>query len=150
MDAAVTGFVLEQVTSAGSVVGESAGDRAAQPVAVPACSWFIPAPLVGAAPGVAGWRLDTLPKVLPAGHVQALLAAHDLSTPVGLRDHAVLVTRARLGLRGGEVAALRLGDVEWCAGQIVVRGKGSRIERLPLPAEVGEVLAGYVTGGRPR
>ncbi|MEO7116020.1 MAG: site-specific integrase [Caldimonas sp.] len=111
---------------------------------------WISSPLVAVVPAVAGWRLASLPKGLPSAQVQALLAAHDLDRPVGLRDHAVLVVLARLGLRGAEVAALQLVDVEWRAGQLVVRGKGSRIERLPLPAEVGRALADYLTGARPR
>jgi site-specific recombinase XerD len=86
---------------------------------------------------------------LPSEQVQSLLTAHDLDTRVGLRDHAVLVVLARLGLRGAEVAALKLTDIEWRAGQLVVQGKGSRVERLPLPAEVGQALADYVTRGRP-
>ena len=130
--------------------GESTSDRAAQPCCG---SWhvqgLIQAPLVAAVPGVAGWRVSELPRVLPPAQVEALLSAHDHATPVGLRDHAVLVTLARLGLRGGEIAALRLADVDWRAGEIVVRGKGSRIERLPLPSEVGASLAGYLTGARP-
>lgn len=149
--AAVTGFVLEQSAASASIHSAKA-----QVTALRALLRFlhvhglIPAPLVAAVPGVAGWRLSELPRLLPAAQVTALLAAHDLSTPVGLRDHAVLVTLARLGLRGAEVGALRLADVDWRAGQLVVRGKGSRVEALPLPAEVGAALAGYLTGGRPR
>jgi site-specific recombinase XerD len=93
--------------------------------------------------------LGALPRGLQSGQVDALLSAHDTGTPVGLRDRAVLVVLARLGLRGAEVAAIRLVDVDWRGGDIVVRGKGSRVERLPLPAEVGAVLAAYLTGGRP-
>jgi site-specific recombinase XerD len=111
---------------------------------------MIPHPLVGAVPAVAGWRLSALPRGLETGQVAAVLAGPDRSTAVGLRDHAVLMMLARLGLRGAEVAALGLEDVDWRAGQVVVRGKGSRIERMPLPVEVGEALAAYVTGGRPR
>lgn len=61
-----------------------------------------------------------------------------------------MVVLARLGLRGAEAAALRLTDVDWRDGQIAVRGKRSRIERLPLPTEVSEALAGYLTSARPR
>jgi integrase/recombinase XerD len=68
---------------------------------------------------------------------------------VGLRDHAVLVALARLGLRGREIAAIRLADIDWRAGEIVVRGKGARIEQLPLPSEVGAALAEYLTSARP-
>ena len=111
--------------------------------------WLIQAPLVAAVPGVAGWRASELPRILAPAQVEALLSAHDLATSVGLRDHAVLVVLARLGLRGGEIAAIRLADVDWRAGEIVVRGKGARIERLPLPSEVGAALADYLTGARP-
>jgi integrase/recombinase XerD len=106
---------------------------------------LIRAPLVAAVPGVAGWRASELPRVLAPGQVEALLSAHDHTTPVGLRDHAVLVALARLGLRGGETAAIRLADVDWRAGEMVVRGKGARIEQLPLPSEVGAALAEYLT-----
>ena len=84
-----------------------------------------------------------------SGQVDALLAAHDLTDPVGLRDHAILVTLARLGLRGAEVASINLRDIDWHAGEIVVLGKGSRLERLPLPAEVGAALAAYLSNSRP-
>ena len=82
--------------------------------------------------------------------VAALLAAPDTGTAAGRRDRAILLVLARLGLRGGEVAALRLADVDWRAGEVVVRGKASRVERLPLPSEVGEALARYLTSARPR
>jgi integrase/recombinase XerD len=62
----------------------------------------------------------------------------------------VLVLLARLGLRAGEVAALRTRDVSWRAGEILIRGKGGRQERLPLPADVGSALAGYCQNSRPR
>src|SRR5664279_3171354 len=109
----------------------------------------VPLPLTAAVPGVAGWRLAALPRGLEAEQVRALLAAHDdVASPAGLRDHAVLVTLARLGLRGAEIAALRLDEVDWHRGEIVVRGKGARVERLPLPVEVGAAWVAYLTGAR--
>jgi site-specific recombinase XerD len=105
--------------------------------------------LAGAVPNVAGWRLASLPRGLPAGQVEAVLTAPDTATAAGLRDRAVLTLLARLGLRGAEAAALGLDDVDWRRGEIVVRGKGSRVERIPLPADVGKALASYVTDGRP-
>ena len=57
---------------------------------------------------------------------------------------------SRLGLRAGEVAAAELGDVDWRAGEILVRGKGRHRDRLPLPADVGQALADYVQYARPR
>lgn len=148
---AVTAFIIEQAKAAGSVWSAKA-----QVTATRALLRFlhvqglIPASLTAAVPGVAGWRLAALPRGLAREQVQALLAANsNVATPAGLRDHAVLVTLAQLGLRGAEVAALRLEDVDWRGGQIVFRGKGARMERLPLPAEVGTALVAYLTGARP-
>ncbi len=106
--------------------------------------------LTGAVPSVASWRLAGLVKALDARSVGRLLAGCDRRTGVGRRDFAIIVLLSRLGLRAGEVAALRLADVDWRAGELLVRGKGSRHERLPLPADVGDALAGWVERGRPR
>jgi site-specific recombinase XerD len=106
--------------------------------------------LVGAVPAVASWRLAALPRGLPAAEVERLLAGCDPKTPVGRRDYAVLVLLARLGLRSAEAAGLQLDDIDWRAGEVAVCGKGSRVERLPLPAPAGEALARWLTDGRPR
>ena len=79
----------------------------------------------------------------------ALLPGCDRGAAVGRRDVAILTLLARLGLRGGEVAALTLDDIDWHQGEIVVRGKGGRRDRLPLPADVGEALVAYLRAGRP-
>ena len=106
--------------------------------------------LADAVPSVAGWRLAGLIKALDTRSVARLLASCDRRTRVGRRDFAIVVLLVRLGLRAGEVAALELGDVDWRAGEILVRGKGGRQERLPLPSDVGEALAGWLERGRPR
>jgi integrase len=72
------------------------------------------------------------------------------ATAVGRRDLAVVALLVRLGLRAGEVARLKLDDVDWRAGEIVVVGKGPRLERLPLPNDVGEAIVDYVREARPR
>jgi integrase/recombinase XerD len=100
-------------------------------------------------PGVATWRLSHLPKTLPPEQVEQLLASCDRSTPTGNRDYAILLLLARLGLRGGEVLAMTLEDLDWERSEIVVRGKGQRLERLPLSAEVGAALACYLRDVRP-
>lgn len=97
----------------------------------------------------AAHRSAGLPKGLPAGQVAALLASCDRQTVNGLRDRAILTMLTRLGLRAGEIAALELEDVDWRQGQFVVGGKGGRRDRLPLPADVGQVLVGYLEAGRP-
>lgn len=105
--------------------------------------------LQGAVPAVAGWRGGGLPKALPDGQVAVLLGACDRDTATGRRDFAVLTLLARLGLRACEVSALELGDIDWRAGTVTVRGKGRRDEQLPLPSDAGEALACYLRDGRP-
>jgi site-specific recombinase XerD len=67
----------------------------------------------------------------------------------GLRDRAILTMLTRMGLRAGEIAALELDDVDWRQGELVVRGKGGWVDRLPLPMDVGQVLVDYLQAGRP-
>ena len=105
-------------------------------------------PLVGAVPSVAGARLSGLPKGLAPANVQQLLDSCDRGTSAGRRDFAIVIVLARLGVRAGEVAALALEDVDWRAGEITVHGKGGR-QRLPLPDQAGEAIAGYLRDGRP-
>lgn len=102
-----------------------------------------------AVPGVVGWRLAHLPKALPAEQVERLLASCDRGTPAGRRDYAILMLLARLGLRGGEVSAMTLDDLDWDSGEIVVHGKGQRLARLPLPADAGAALVDYLRQDRP-
>ena len=104
--------------------------------------------LAAVVPAVAGWRGGALPRALDPGQVSGLLESCDESGVTGRRDLAVLTLLARLGLRAAEVAALQLDDVDWRAGELVIRGKGRRQERLPLPADVGAAIAGYLRGGR--
>lgn len=108
---------------------------------------LIPEPLAASVPAVARQRED-LPRGLPLGQVRRLLESCDRCTASGRRDYAILVLLSRLGLRCGEVAALELDDVDWRVGEVVIRGKGRRIDRLPLPGDVGEALADYLRHGR--
>ena len=101
-------------------------------------------------PPVAGWRETGIPKALPAGHVALLLDNCDRGDPVQVRDYAILMLVARLGLRSIEVARLQVGDVDWRAGQLIVRGKGSRRDGMPLPCDVGRALAEYLAEVRPQ
>lgn len=108
-----------------------------------------PLRLGSAVPPVGGWRLSTLPPpAMSATDIQRLLDSCDRSTGIGLRDFAMMTLVARLGLRSIEVARLELADVDWHAGELVVRGKGRRQDRLPLPVEVGEALVAYLSAGR--
>ncbi len=105
--------------------------------------------LVHAVPKVSRRRLAGLPKGLEPDQVRRLLAACDVDTAVGCRDLAILTLLVRLGLRRGEVAGLRLDDIDWRAGTISVRGKGNCHERVPLPPDVGHRMAEYLQHARP-
>jgi site-specific recombinase XerD len=109
----------------------------------------IPVRLGAAVPPVGGWRLAGIPPMIAADDVQRLLECCPRRGEVGIRDYAIVLLVARLGLRSIEVARLELGDVDWHAGEILVRGKARRQDRMPLPADVGEALVAYLRGARP-
>lgn len=108
-----------------------------------------PRPLADAVPSVADRRRASIPRNLDPDVITELIASCDTATAMGRRDVAILVVLARLGLRAGEVAALCLEDLDWRAGEIVISGKGRRVERMPLPADVGEAIVAYLVDGRP-
>ena len=108
-----------------------------------------PRPLAVIVPPVAGWRDTGVPKAIPAGDVQRLLDSCDRGDPAGIRDFAILMLVARLGLRSAEVARLEVGDIDWRAGQVTLRGKGCSQDGMPLPCDVGEALAAYLSQARP-
>lgn len=104
--------------------------------------------LAAAVPAVASWRLAELPRGLERGEVERLLGACDRRSEQGRRDLAIILLLVRLGLRAGEVAALALDDIDWRSGEITIRGKGDRRERLPLPDDVGTAIVAYLQHGR--
>jgi site-specific recombinase XerD len=106
--------------------------------------------LAEAIPPVVAWKLSSLPRYLPAEEIERVIAACTGAAVVDLRDRAVLLLLARLGLRAGDVARLRLGDIDWEGGTLQFVGKGRREVRLPLTQEIGEAIAAYVERGRPR
>jgi site-specific recombinase XerD len=111
---------------------------------------WTPRPLASVVPAVADRSGGSLPRGLDPADVARLLSSCARDTAVGARDFAILTVLARLGLRSNEVALLELSDVDWRAGEIQVRGKGNRLERLPVPRDVGDALVDYLRRGRPR
>jgi site-specific recombinase XerD len=109
---------------------------------------YIQRPLGGAVRSVAHWQLTSVPKSISVQVVAQLLNSCDRRTAHGLRDFAIITVLVRLGLRAGEVAALRVHDVDWRAGELTVRGKGNREDRLPLPTDVGEAVVAWLQAGR--
>jgi site-specific recombinase XerD len=105
--------------------------------------------LAVAVPSVAKWRLASLVKAVDMAFVTQLLDSCDRRTAIGRRDFAIVMLLWRLGLRVAEVAALRLEDLDWRAGELVISGKAGRQERLPLPVDVGEAIVEWLRDGRP-
>jgi site-specific recombinase XerD len=110
---------------------------------------MIELPLVWAVPAVADLRDRTLPRGLDPTAVKQLMVSCDRRRTIGRRDYVILLLLARLGLRAGELAAITLDDVDWRAGLLLVHGKGSREDLLPLPVDVGEAIVSYLRR-RPR
>src|SRR5215831_2799329 len=100
--------------------------------------------LDAAIPSFAGWRLSALPRYLPTADVERILSACDTTTVAGARDHAILLLLSRLGLRAGDIYALRLGDLDWKQATVGVLGKSRRKTQLPLPQEVGDAVLHYL------
>lgn len=105
--------------------------------------------LSAAVPRLPAWSLVRLHKALEAEDAARIVASCDRSTPVGCRDYAILMMLSRMGLRGCEIARLLLEDLDWRAGEVIVRGKRQYYERLPLPVDVGEALVDYLRRARP-
>jgi len=106
--------------------------------------------LSAAVPTVAAWRLSEVPKYIKPEEVESLLESCDRTISVGRRNYSILLLIARLGLRAGEVVALELGDINWRASELTIRGKGQFCDRLPLPQNVGEALVIYLKNDRPK
>lgn len=105
--------------------------------------------LSGTLPPVATRQHPLVRRTVDADTLKLLLDSCDRDTVMGCRDYAILMLLARLALRANEVAVMRLDDIDWRAGELLVRGKGGRDERMPLPTDVGEPLVDYLRHGRP-
>lgn len=102
-----------------------------------------------AIPTVPQWRLAALPRYISTAEVERVIASCDITTPMGVRDRAVLLLLARLGLRAGDISGMRLDDIDWSEGTLRVRGKGRREVRLPLPQDAGDAIIDYLRDARP-
>jgi site-specific recombinase XerD len=105
--------------------------------------------LEAAVPTFPQWKLSTLPRYLAADDIERVIASCDDDPRCGLRNRAVLLLLARLGLRAGDIVNLRLEDIDWNEGTLRVLGKGRREVRLPLPQDAGDALLTYLEQARP-
>jgi site-specific recombinase XerD len=101
-----------------------------------------------AIPSIAQRYGARLPRHLTPEQIDSLILAVRADTPIGRRNYAMVLLLARLGLRAPEVIAMQIDDIDWRAGEIIVRGKGQRHDRVPLPQEVGKALADYIRRDR--
>ena len=109
----------------------------------------VPMSLAASLPAAPNWTGGgAITPVLEVGQVERLLQSCDRGVAAGRRDFAIVTVLYRLGLRANEVASLRVDDVDWRAGELVVVGKGNRHDRLPLPVDVGEAIVDYCKFGR--
>jgi site-specific recombinase XerD len=104
--------------------------------------------LAASIPRVAQPPRSTLPRYLKPQEVETLLDATWSADPTGRRNYAMLMVLARLGLRAPEAIAIQLDDIDWRAGTILIRGKGKRHDRMPLPKDVGNAIVDYIRKGR--
>jgi len=102
-----------------------------------------------AVPTIPQWRLSALPLYIGASDIERLIATCNVATRVGIRDQAILLLLARLGLRAGDILSLRLADIDWQQATLSVRGKGRRETRLPLPQDAGDAILAYLEQARP-
>ena len=110
----------------------------------------VTAGLAASVPSVATWTTTPpIPKAIAAEHAQRAIDSCNRLTAVGLRDRAVLLLLARLGLRACEIIRLTLDDIDWDQAQLRIHGKGGRPSLLPLPVDVGTAIAAYLQHGRP-
>jgi len=107
--------------------------------------------LEAAAPAPPQWRHSSLPSHLMPEEVARVLTVYQDGTVSSLRNHAMLLLLARLGLRGQDVISLRLDDIDWADGRLDLRpGKSRRERSVPLPQDVGQAMVAYLQGGRPQ
>lgn len=105
--------------------------------------------LAAVVPSIPHQRLAGVPRYLETREVEMVLRSCDRRRKIGKRDYAIFLLLARLGLRANEVVQLTLDDVDWRAGELLIRGKGARVDRMPLLQDVGQALADYLKNARP-
>jgi integrase/recombinase XerD len=99
-------------------------------------------------PALAHWRLSSLPRYVQPEEVERVIALCSTTSSAGIRDRAILLLLARVGLRAGDILQLRLSDLDWKEATIRVVGKGRRQTLLPMTQEVGDAILTFINNGR--
>jgi integrase/recombinase XerD len=96
------------------------------------------------------YRFANLPRSISWAEVERMLQSVDRRNAVGRRDYAILLLLTTYGLRGREVAALTLDDIDWKHNRLHVGGrKAEHSTAYPLTPAVGEAILDYLKNGRP-
>lgn len=143
-------FVLAEAATHGSAKAQTVVTATRMFVRFLVADGRCASPVLAAIPTIASWRRSSLPRYLAAADVERVIASCVVATPDGLRDRAVLLLLARLGLRAGDVAALHLAAIDWRGARLRVAGKSRREDWLPLPQDAGDALLAYLREARPR
>ncbi len=106
--------------------------------------------LLHAIPSVQRYRLSTLPRHVNPATIEQIIGACPTDRPVEVRDKAIILLLARLGLRAGDIRDMHLDDIDWRSGHLTVKGKTRRPDRLPLPQDVGDAILDYIATARPK
>ncbi len=147
----ITAFVFQEVSRTGGTPRRGAVTATRAFLRFLSFSGHIAPGLVGAVPTVRQWKLASLPRNLSSAELECVLSSVNENSLAGLRDKAILLILARLGLRAGEVSQLNLEDIDWQEGRIVIRAGKTRRERcLPLSREVGSAIVEYLKNARPK
>jgi site-specific recombinase XerD len=97
------------------------------------------------------YRLSTIPRSISWTEVERMLGVVDRRSIVGKRDYAILLLLVTYGLRGREVAALTLDDIDWERGRLKVpERKAGHSTAYPLSPIVGDAIIDYLKHGRPQ
>jgi len=142
--AAIRSFFLDRASHCGSGTAEKLTTSLRAFLRYLAVKGRCRAGLADVVPGYAHWRLADAPRYLAPEQVIRLIASCDGEVVARRRDRAIVLLLARLGLRAGDVAQLRLSDIEWKTGSLRVSGKSRYEVRLPLPQDVGDAIAAYL------
>jgi site-specific recombinase XerD len=110
---------------------------------------LITKPLAEGLPAVRRLKKQRLPRFLTSDQLKSVVEGFPTATAIERRDRAIMLLLARLGLRLREALSLRLEDVDWAAGDILIRGKGDYFDRMALPPDVATVLTAYIEDDRP-
>ncbi len=95
-------------------------------------------------PRIPHWKLQYLPMYIQPDEINLVIDGCDCTTKIGIRDRAIILLLARIGLRASDVSGLKLDDVDWENSTLLVAGKNRQETKLPLSQEVGDALLDYL------